>query len=277
MKFGAHVSIAGGIPNAPLNAQIIGAETFQIFSRSPRGGKAPEITPEIIKQFQVNLSKTKIKNFYIHAPYFINLASANNRIRQGSISILREELERGSKLGATGLMFHIGSAKDFGREKSLKLVVEGINKILAGYKGKTQFLIENSAGAGEIIGDTFDEIGHILKKIKNKKVGVCLDTCHLFASGYDLRTPKALNNTLNKFEKSVGLKKLKVFHLNDSLAPLNNRKDRHADIGHGELGKKTFALIINHPKLKHLDAILETPEIKIDYKKTISLLKKLSK
>lgn len=277
MKFGAHVSIAGGIPNAPLNAQIIGAETFQIFSRSPRGGKAPEITPEIIKQFQVNLSKTKIKNFYIHAPYFINLASANNRIRQGSISILREELERGSKLGATGLMFHIGSAKDFGREKSLKLVVEGINKILAGYKGKTQFLIENSAGAGEIIGDTFDEIGHILKKIKNKKVGVCLDTCHLFASGYDLRTPKALNNTLNKFEKSVGLKKLKVFHLNDSLVPLNNRKDRHADIGHGELGKKTFALIINHPKLKHLDAILETPEIKIDYKKTISLLKKLSK
>lgn len=277
MKFGAHVSIAGGIPNAPLNAQIIGAETFQIFSRSPRGGKVPEITPEIVKQFQTNLSKAKIKNFYIHAPYFINLASANNRIRQGSISILREELERGSKLGATGLMFHIGSAKDFGRKKSLELVVEGINKILIGYKGKCQFLIENSAGAGEIIGDTFDEIGHILKKIKDKKVGVCLDTCHLFASGYDLRTPKALNNTLNKFEKSVGLKKLKVFHLNDSLVPLNNRKDRHADIGHGELGKKTFALIINHPKLKHLDAILETPEIKIDYKKTISLLKKLSK
>lgn len=277
MKFGAHVSIAGGIPNAPLNAMEIKAETFQMFSRSPRGGKAPEITPKVIKEFKKNLQLANITNFYIHAPYFINLASANNRIREGSISILREELERGSKLGATGLMFHIGSAKDFGREKSLKLVVEGINKILSGYKGKTQFLIENSAGAGEIIGDTFEEIGTILKKIKNKKVGVCLDTCHLFASGYDLRTPKVLNNTLNKFEKLVGLKKLKVFHLNDSLVPLNARKDRHADIGFGELGKKTFSLIINHPKLKHLDAILETPEIKIDYKKTISLLKKLSK
>jgi deoxyribonuclease-4 len=174
-------------------------------------------------------------------------------------------------------MFHIGSAKDFGRKKSLELVVKGINKILSGYKGKTQFLIENSAGAGEIIGDTFEEIGIILKKIKNKNVGVCLDTCHLFASGYDLRTPKSLSNTLNNFEKSVGLKKLKVLHLNDSLVPLNARKDRHADIGFGELGEKTFKLIINHPKLKHLDAILETPEIKINYKQTILLLKKLSK
>ena len=277
MKFGAHVSIAGGVFNAPLNAAKIDCEVFQIFTRSPRGGKAPEITPEILKQFQDNLKQAKISEFVIHSPYYINLASKNPRIYHGSIEVLRSDLERGSKLGAKYLMFHIGSAKDFGTEKSLEMVIDGLNEILDDYKGSTELLIENSAGAGEIIGDSFEEIALILKKIKSKKVGVCLDTCHLFASGYDLRDKKALDETLKKFDKTIGLDKLKVFHFNDSKVPLGSNKDRHADIGFGEIGQKAFELLINHPKLKNINAIIEAPEEQLSYAKTLSLLKKFRK
>jgi deoxyribonuclease-4 len=275
MKFGAHVSIAGGIFNAPLNAAEIGCEVFQIFTRSPRGGAAPELTPEVLKQFNDNLNQAGITEFVIHAPYYINLASKNPRIYHGSIQILREELERGSKLGAKYMMFHIGSAKDFGTQKSLPMVIDGLNEILNGYKGSTQLLIENSAGAGEIIGDSFEEIAHILKKIKNKNVGVCLDTCHAFASGYDFRDIKTIDATLKKFDETVGLKKLKLFHFNDSKTELGSHKDRHADIGFGEIGKKSFGLLITHSKLKNINAIIETPEEKLSYVKTLSLLKKI--
>ena len=275
MKFGAHVSAAGGLFNAPINAAAIGADTFQMFSRSPRGGAAPILTDELLKSFKSALRKTNIKDFFIHGPYFINLASNVPRIRQGSISILREELERGTRLGARGVMFHMGSAKDFGVEKSRLLAIEGIEKILQGYSGSCELLIENSAGAGQILGATFEEIGAILDGLSHRNVGVCLDTCHLFASGYDIRTSEALEETLREFQKFIGIKKLRVIHLNDSLIPLGGHKDRHADIGFGELGKKTFKLLVNHPKLKNLCAILETPGTKLDYKKSISLLKKL--
>lgn len=277
MKFGAHVSIAGGIFNAPLNAAEINCEVFQIFTRSPRGGQAPELTPEILKKFKDNLKQVKITEFVIHSPYYINLASKNPRIYYGSIAVLRDDLERGSKLGAKYLMFHIGSAKDFDKKKSLQMVIDGINKILNGYKGSTEILIENSAGSGEIIGDSFEEISFILKKIKSKNVGVCLDTCHLFASGYDLRDKKAIDKTLKKFDDTIGLEKLKIFHFNDSKTPLNSKKDRHADIGFGKIGQKAFEILINHPKLKHLNAIIEVPEEKSNYAKTLKLLKKLRK
>ena len=277
MKIGAHVSIAGGVFNAPLNAQAIGADTFQMFSRSPRGGKAPELTLEVVNQFKANLRQSGIENFYIHAPYFINLASKEKRIQHGSIQILREELERGSKLGAAGMMFHMGSAKDFGPEVSFAMVEDGLREILKGYTGKTKLLIENSAGAGEIIGADFETIGKLIKKIKNSRLGVCLDTCHMFASGYDFKTATALTKTLDVFDKKIGLKKLGCLHLNDSLTILNSHRDRHADIGFGEIGISAFKLLVKHPKLKHLDALLETPTINEDYNKQITKLKKLQK
>jgi len=276
MKFGPHVSIAGGLPNGPLNAQEVGAETFQIFSRSPRGGKAPEITKELLADFKKNLKDANIESFYIHAPYYINLASATPRIADSSIQILKDELKRGSTLGANGMMFHIGSAKDFGKEKSTKIVIKAINEILKDYKGTTKFLIENSAGAGEIIGATFEEIGEIIKKVKNKKhIGVCLDTCHMFASGYDFRDAKSLNKTVKDFDKHIGLEYLQVIHLNDSLKEYNSKRDRHADIGFGLIGKKAFELLVNHPKLNHLDAVLETPQKEIVYEKAIKKLIKM--
>lgn len=262
MDIGAHVSIAGGIDQAPLNAKEAGCECFQFFSRSPRGGKAPGLTPKIVKSFKANCKKYNFTNYYIHTPYYINLASQNNRIRYGSINVIREELERGSVLGVKYIMTHLGSARDLPRKKALDQVVAGIKKILQGYKGQTVFLVEIAAGAGEIIGDSFDEIGTIINKVPyfvRDKLSVCFDTAHAFASGYDLRDKKTIDNTLKEFDQKIGLDKLKLIHGNDSKVDLGSHVDRHEHIGMGKIGKEGFRIILNHPKLKKLDLVIETP------------------
>src|SRR3989339_2255966 len=193
MLFGAHVSIAGGLPNAPLNAARIGCEVFQIFTRSPQGGWVPPCGGEISAEFLANCKKSKQKEWVVHAPYFINFASANLRIKHASITVIREELNRASLLKAKYLMAHLGSYKDLGGENGYKQVVEALETTLKDYKGSTQFLIEISAGAGEIIGGKFEDIGEIIHhpKLKKYNIGVCFDTQHAFASGYDIRTPEA--------------------------------------------------------------------------------------
>ncbi|MBU0964340.1 deoxyribonuclease IV, partial [Patescibacteria group bacterium] len=179
MYIGAHVSIAGGVFNAPENAHKIGCECFQMFTRSPQGGPSPVLDKKIVSSFKAGFKKNKQKAFYVHTPYYINLASSKNRIRYGSIKVIRDDLERASLLGAKALMTHLGSSKDLGSQEALKQVIKGIGKILEGYKGETQFLIENSAGAGgTIIGDDFKEIGQIIKAYPQHNIGVCLDTCH---------------------------------------------------------------------------------------------------
>lgn len=259
MNIGAHVSIAGGIENAPLNAKEEGCECFQMFSRSPRGGKAPEITDDLVKKFQNNIRENNLGNAYIHTPYYINLASSKDRIRSGSINVIREELDRASLLGVAAVMTHLGSSKDFTRGEALQMVVDGIKELLKDYKGSAAFLLEIAAGSGNIIGDSFEEIGEILKKVNHKKVAVCFDTAHAFASGYDLRTEKDVNDTLGKFDKAIGLDLLQLFHINDSKVELNAKVDRHEHIGKGKIGKKGFEILINHPKLKTIDFVLETP------------------
>src|SRR3989304_8658965 len=164
MKFGAHVSIAGGLDNAPLNAQALGCETFQMFSRSPRGGPAPIITPAVIKSFRSPAAAADLKDYYLHSPYYINLASSQQRIRVASIRVLREEIERGSILGAKGMMTHLGSAKDLGESEAMTMVAAALAEIVKGYQGTTKFIIELSAGAGEVIGDTFEEVGWLINE-----------------------------------------------------------------------------------------------------------------
>lgn len=277
MTIGAHISAAGGLENAPANAKNQGCECYQFFSRPPQGGPARKITSEDIKKFQLANQKFGFTNFYIHAPYFINLASSNNRIYHGSISVLREELERGSLLGVKYLMTHLGSAKDLGEKESLKKVVTGLEKILAGYKGTTQFLIEMSAGSGAIIGDTFEEVASIIhnsKLIIQKKLGACFDTAHAFASGYDLRDAQAVQKTFSQFDKTIGLKRLKLIHLNDSKVSLGSHADRHEDLGSGQIGLAGFSALIKYLQKKKLniDLILETPT-ESRRKKDIALLK----
>jgi len=258
-KIGAHVSAAGGVENAPQRAHQAGCEVFQFFTRSPQGGKAPELTEAIIKKFKQNCKKYGFIEYYTHAPYFINLASTNNRIRYGSISVLRQELERSSKLGVKYLMAHLGSAREVGQTKGVKMCIEGINKILDGYKGSCQFLIEMSAGAGAIIGDEYEEISKITKGVK-KPISVCFDTAHAFASGYDLSSEKAVKETFQKFDKIIGIGKLKLIHANDSKVELGSHKDRHEHIGRGKIGQIGFWAILRHPKLKKINLIIETPK-----------------
>lgn len=274
MLFGLHISAADGLINAPLNATKIGCEVFQFFSRPPQGGTAKPITAKDAEKFQLACKKNKLRECYIHAPYFINLASTNNRIRYGSISVLREELERGSLLGVKYMMAHLGSAKDLGEEKGMDKVIEGLKKILDGYQGSCDFLLEISAGSGAIIGDSFEEMGQILKNIKHPQLGICFDTQHAFASGYDLRDQKSVNETLKKFDKQIGLRNLKLIHCNDSMVQLDAHVDRHEHIGKGKIGLAGFVALVQHPKLKNINMVLETPG-EIERIKDLELLKQL--
>ncbi|HRY63385.1 MAG TPA: deoxyribonuclease IV, partial [Patescibacteria group bacterium] len=197
----------------------------------------------------------------------------------GSISVLREELERGSLLGVKYLMTHLGSTKDLGEKKSLQKVVAGLEKILTDYQGSTQLLIEISSGSGAIIGDTFEEVSEIIKNCKLKIencLGVCFDTAHAFESGYDLRDAKAVQKTFSQFDKTIGLKKLKLIHLNDSKTALGSHSDRHEDLGQGQIGLSGFSALIQYLQKKKLDIdlILETPTDS-RRKKDITLLKSL--
>lgn len=258
MFIGAHVSSAGGAHKAPSRAHEEGLECFQFFSRSPQGGKAPVLTPEIVSDFKSECKKYGIVNTYIHTPYYINFCSTNNRIRYGSISVVREELERASLLGVRAVMTHLGSAKDMSHEEGVEKVIEGLNKMLEGYEGSATFLIENSAGAGDGVGGSFEEVGYILKSLKQKNVGVCLDTQHSFGYGYDWRDVKKAEAALREFDKHVGLKHLVMMQVNDSKVECGEKKDRHEHIGKGYIGKEAFAWFVRHPKLAKVDMVLET-------------------
>ena len=271
-KIGCQISIAGGVFNAPQRAAELSTECFQMFSRSPRGGNAPELTPEIITKWKNELKKYKIKNVYIHTPYYINFASTNNRIRHGSVSVVRDELERGSLLGVKYVMTHLGSAKDMDQKEAIKKTAEMLAKALDGYTGNTKLLLENAAGAGEIIGDDFTELKEILTLAKSKQIaGVCLDTQHSFAYGYDWRTKKSATEAFARIDKELGLKYIKLMHVNDSKVELGAHRDRHEHIGDGYIGKEGFRYIVELAKKNNIDMILETPHDKVE--KDIKILK----
>lgn len=271
MKIGCHISIAGGIEKSPERAKALGCETFQVFARSPRG-RGADISEMQVTLFRKEMHRYGFEYFYIHAPYYINLASIDKRIRHGSICALQKDLADGNRLGARALMTHIGSAKDVGKAKALGLVITAVEKILQGYRGNCQFLLEISAGSGAVIGGRFEEIGEILNGL-GKNVGVCFDTQHAFASGYDLRTQEGLNSTFQKFQQYVGLQKLVVSHVNDSKVELGSNKDRHEDLGKGYIGEEAFRSFVLHPSLQNIDLLLETPTGDEIYAQEIRFLK----
>lgn len=242
MKIGCHVSIAGGIPNAPQRAADLGCECFQIFTRSPQGGKAAPITDGTAKNMREEMQRWNQTEFVVHTPYYINFGSTANNVFYGSVSIVRDELERASALGARFVMTHLGTFRDIGQEKGMEKVIKGLDKVLDGYKGSTEFLVEISAGAGAVIGDTFDELGEFAKALKGHKGfgGICFDTQHAFSSGYDLTSTKAVKKTFADFEKQIGLKYLRMSHINDSKVELAGKRDRHDHIGEGHIGVKGF-------------------------------------
>lgn len=260
MKFGAHVSIAGGIDKAPERALALGCECFQIFTRSPRGGKPPALGKDLVDSFLNSCSASGLTDYYIHTPYYINLASEKKELRRSSVAIIREELERGSLIGAKYVMTHLGSSKGAVRAEAVDMVIDGIVEILKGSGSlSTELLLENTAGQGETIGDTFDELAGILDEVGNPRLGVCLDTAHLIASGYDIRTKTSLENTLNALFSVISPDRVKLLHGNDSKVGLGEKKDRHEHIGKGEIGKEGFKAVLGSPALKKLDMIVEIP------------------
>lgn len=291
IKIGCHVSAAGGLWNAPKNAADLACEVFQIFSRSPQGGPVKPIDEETAEKFKAAMKEFGFGQFVIHAPYILNFGSGNPRTYHGSISIVRGELDRGSLLGAEYVMFHTGSGKDLGREKAVKQAKEGIQKVLDGYTGSTKLLLENAAGAGEILGDTFEELAELSEPIKKHPAfgGFCYDTQHGFASGYDIRTPEAVAETFKKFDTILGIEHLAMFQINDSKTEFNSHKDRHEHIADGLIGSKGFGALINflvnNPKIKKakkksaLALILETEHdtVELDIKKLKDLRNKSSK
>ena len=273
MKIGAHVSAGGGLPNTPERAAALGLECFQFFSRSPQGGRVPALGQKDAAFFRKLCEQFGFNEYYIHAPYVINLASPVPRIRENSIEIMRSELERGTLLGVSKMMTHVGSANGVDRGQGVALVIDGINRILDGYDGSTRFLVEISAGAGSVIGCTFEEVRDIVAGVGHEMLGICFDTAHAFASGYDLRTAESVAATMKKFDTAIGLDRLELSHCNDSLADIGERKDRHANLGDGRIGVDGFRAIMDSPAFSAVNLILETPHE--DVAKDIALLKRL--
>ena len=273
MKFGAHVSIAGGIDRAPKRANDLGCECFQIFSRSPRGGKPPELKDGLVESFLNECGKYDITEYYIHTPYYINLCSEKEELRDSSIAIIKEELERGSTLGVKYIMTHLGSSKGFNRKQAVNMIIEGLKKIIDNTNFSTKLLLENTAGQGSTMGDSFEELSEILDGVKGSEIAICIDTAHLFASGYDIRTEEKFKETFGKLSETIGFENIKLFHGNDSKVGLGERKDRHEHIGKGEIGIEGFKNIIKNPSLKKINMIVETPPEKVG--DDIKTLKKL--
>lgn len=272
---GAHVSIAGGVENAPLNAEKIGAKAFALFIKNQKQWKAKPFTDKNIDEFKENCKKFgyKPENILPHDGYLINLGHPEREKLEKSRTAFLDEMQRCEQLGLKYLNFHPGShLRQISEQESLDLIAESINISIA----KTSFVIpviENTAGQGSNIGYKFDHLAYIISRIENKdRIGVCIDTCHLFVSGYDFRTRKTYEDTFEELDKTVGFNYLKGMHLNDSKKELGTRVDRHESIGKGFIGIETFRFIMNDDRFEEIPLILETPnsdiwadEIKILY------------
>lgn len=274
MKFGAHVSSRQPFSEAPNRGHDIGCECIQIFANQPQRWNPLEISPLEITKFKENMKKYDISPVIIHGIYLVNLATNNPFFYEASIKSLTDDMKKAEALDALGIAAHIGSTKGADLKDVVHRVVDAINKVLSETK-EANFIIENSAGAGNIIGDTLEEIAEIINKVNNPRMKVIIDTAHAFESGYDIKSKEGLNDFINKFEKEIGLDRLVGFHFNDSKTVINSKRDRHADIGKGEIGIESFRNIIHHPKLRDKFAILETPQDEMDWEEQLRLLRSL--
>lgn len=260
MRFGFHISIAGGFSKVVERAKKKGCETIQLFSRNPRGWRYTELDEEDIEKFRRDIKASNIYPVFVHMPYLPNLASPDSDLFKRSVGSLAEDLRRSEYLGALYLITHLGNRLTSSEEEAILRMAKGINQGLKRVKNQVILLLENTAGQGTEIGYSFSHIGRIIKLIEDKeRIGVVLDTAHTFEAGYDFRTEEAVDKTLREFDRAIGIKKLKLLHLNDSKTALGSRSDRHWHIGEGKIGKEGFRNIVNHPLLKGLPGIMETP------------------
>lgn len=261
MRLGVHVSIAGSLLEAVARATRLSCTTMQIFSRSPRGGSAPTLAHDDTARFDAARRAAGIDPLAIHGPYIINLASPQRAMWERSVALYRDEYARATLLHAQYLVTHVGSHRGGGEEAGMARVAQAITRALAGQRSGVMILLENTAGSGQGLGYTFEQLAQIRHGVAAKTaVGICLDTAHLFAAGFPIHTQEGLEETVAAFDRAVGLAHLKLIHLNDSKVPFDSRVDRHWHIGQGYIGVEAFRRIVNHPRLKDVPCILETPK-----------------
>lgn len=275
---GAHTSAAGGSFNALYEGQEIGASTIQLFTSNQKQWQGRHISEEEVKLWEKAQEETGIKHVMSHDSYLINLGSPNSEILKKSHQAFKEEIERCHLLNIPYLNFHPGTATDKNEEQCLATIAKSLlsfESLL--HKGNTRLLLETTAGQGTSVGYRFEQIAAILQQLHKKiPIGVCIDTCHIFAAGYDIRTAKDWISTLHEFNEIIGLEHLYAFHLNDSQKELGSRIDRHASIGHGKIGLESFQFLMSSPKTRSLPKYLETPEGPSGWKKEIALLRKFA-
>jgi deoxyribonuclease IV len=262
-RLGAHMSIAGGLPRAVDRAEASGCEALQIFTKSAGQWRARPLPAEEIALFRRRVRQTGIRPVVAHNSYLINLAAADPLLRAQSFAALAEELDRAEALGLDGLVMHPGSYTSGSEQQGLDLIADGLARLLQDRpQGRTRVLLEQTAGQGTNLGHRFEHLAYIIDRLqRSPRVGVCLDTCHLLTAGYDICTIEGYEQTFRRFDELIGLRRIKVFHLNDSKRPCGSRIDRHEHIGKGCLGLEPFRMLLNDRHFAKLPMLLETPKL----------------
>lgn len=254
--FGAHVKVSKGLPSCIDRAQDLGAECLQIFVGAPQQWKDASYPDDQVAALRAAIEGQQVGPVFIHAPYLINLASPKPQLRGMSRQALERQLAWSDRIGAVGIVVHVGS----GDEDALEVASESLNKLLAAHSGTSAIILENDAGAGRRIGRTFDQIGELIRRADgDSRLKMCLDTAHTLASGYEIRTADGLEAVLDEIDREVGLDRVALVHANDSKVDINTHKDRHENIGEGFIGLEAFGRIIRHPGLADKPFVLEVP------------------
>lgn len=256
---GAHVSIAGGLPNAIENAVKIGAECIQIFSSSPGQWNGPSHNPELINKFIEQKKLYQIDPVFIHAKYLINLVSLNPRLVERSTRSLVADLRFADEIGASGVIVHLGSHQERGYERVKELLVDHVQQVIEKTPRQTRLIIENSAGQKRKLSSSIDEIADVFRAVNSKQLALCLDTCHLFAAGYDVRDKEVVDSLVHKLRASRLLERLVVIHVNDAKDSLGSHRDRHENLGEGQIGLDGLKTFVTHGAFRSLPKIIETP------------------
>lgn len=274
---GAHMPTTGGLYKAITSGHEIGCTAVQLFTASPRQWRARPLSEEDITAFARAREETGIHTVISHDSYLINLAAPNEDILQRSREAFLDELQRAEALGIPWVVTHMGAYLDSSEEEGLRVLGESVRLLLQQTEGmKAGIALETTAGQGTNLGYRFEHLARIIEMAGgSERVGVCFDTCHVFVAGYDIRTPEAISATLDEFDRIIGLDRLKVIHVNDAKKPLGSRVDRHEHIGDGELGKETFRILLQEPRLTHIPVILETPEAEKMHPENLRRLKEL--
>lgn len=260
LDFGTHASASGGVDKALQRAVDVGATSCQIFAKNERQWVAKPLDPAVVERFHAERERTGIHQMVVHDSYLINLASPKDDIHEKSMAAFRDEIERCDTLQIRYLVTHPGAHTGSGVDEGIRTFADSLNRIFDALPdSRTITCLETTAGQGTTLGRSFEEIAAIIDLVEDKtRVGVCFDTCHTFAAGYDIRTVDGVTDVLDEFDRIIGIDKLKVLHLNDSKNPLGSNKDRHDHIGEGLIGLEGFRGIVNDPRLEGLPAILET-------------------